>query len=69
MLVPFRSTNRWLRGRIVERLRDATLDGWVTFGPMGAHDARAVAEALAALEREGFLERTADPCVARLVAA
>lgn len=55
---PFASTNRWLRGRILDRLRAADTTSWVTFaGPLGAHDADAVARALAALAADGLIER------------
>lgn len=65
---PFESTNRWLRGRILDRLRESPPQAWVGFGePMGGHDAMSVAAALAALEREGLLERDPiDPGMARL---
>ena len=54
---PFASTNRWLRGRIMTRLR-ATPDGaWAIFdGPLGAHDAAAIEVALVGLERDGLIE-------------
>ena len=53
----FASTNRWLRGRIMTRLR-ATPDGaWAIFdGPLGAHDAAAIESALVGLERDGLIE-------------
>lgn len=54
---PFRDTPRWLRGRIIERLRAAPGDGWTAIdGPLGTHDAAAVAAALQALAREGLIE-------------
>lgn len=54
---PFASTNRWLRGRILDRLRAADASSWVTFtGPLGAHDADAVTRALAALATDGLIE-------------
>jgi A/G-specific adenine glycosylase len=53
----FESTNRWLRGRILDRLRDAPDGIWVTFDDaIGAHDASAVSAAVAALASEGLLE-------------
>jgi A/G-specific adenine glycosylase len=62
--VPFRATSRWLRGRIVARLRDAPAGAWVTLdAPMGEHGVSAVAAATEALEREGFLERGPDDAV------
>lgn len=53
---PFRSTSRWLRGRIVERLREAPNGEWlVLIGPIGDHDQAAVNVAAAALERDGVI--------------
>lgn len=53
----FESTNRWLRGRILARLREAAPGAWVTFRrPIGPHPTDRVAIALAALAGEGFLE-------------
>lgn len=65
---PFPTTARWLRGRIVDRLRDEPGDGWVRVdGPIGDHPADTVGEALAALARAGLLERHPDdPALARL---
>jgi hypothetical protein len=54
---PFRSTSRWLRGRIIDRLRDATGGTWVTFDEaIGDHDPVAVAGALDRLARERLVE-------------
>jgi A/G-specific adenine glycosylase len=66
----FRSTSRWLRGRILDRLRDAPDGRWVTFDrPVGQHDRAAVERALAALALEELLERDpAEPARARLAA-
>jgi A/G-specific adenine glycosylase len=66
----FESTTRWLRGRILDRLRDMPVDTWSRFDePIGLHQASAVVAALQALETEGFLERDAtDGARARLVA-
>jgi A/G-specific adenine glycosylase len=65
----FESTTRWLRGRILDRLRDAEPEAWVTLdAPLGRHDLGAVDRALAALASEGFLERGVDLLSARLVA-
>ena len=51
----FESTNRWLRGRIVDRAREAS--GWVPFGePIGDHGEGAVRAAVIALSRDGLLE-------------
>jgi A/G-specific adenine glycosylase len=55
--VPFPMTSRWLRGRIVDRLRDAPRDAWTIIdGPIGGHDRSAVATAIAALARDGIVE-------------
>jgi A/G-specific adenine glycosylase len=55
--VAFERTTRWLRGRIVDRLRDAPPDGTVAFdGPLGDHDREAVLAALVALARDGIIE-------------
>jgi A/G-specific adenine glycosylase len=66
--VPFQATSRWLRGRIVERLRDATAGAWIAFdAPIGDHDRAAVGRALEALAVDGLLEhRAGDPPSARL---
>lgn len=54
----FASTSRWLRGRIVDRLRDAPDGAWVTFTePMGEHGAVAVQSAIEGLARDGLVER------------
>jgi len=54
---PFRATPRWLRGRILDRLRDAGPGDWVTFDdPMGDHDTDTTIAALARLAREGLVE-------------
>jgi A/G-specific adenine glycosylase len=51
----FTSTTRWLRGRIVDRLRGA--HDWTTFDrPIGEHDGAAVRDALQTLAREGLIE-------------
>jgi A/G-specific adenine glycosylase len=53
----FRQTTRWLRGRILDRLRDAPGDAWTTFSePIGDHDSNAVRSSLRALQRDGLLE-------------
>ncbi len=55
--VPFPSTRRWLRGRIVDRARDAADGSWAAYGDsMGSHDANAVREAVLALAEDGVLE-------------
>ena len=53
----FPSTNRWLRGRILDRARAADDGAWVPFrDPIGTHERRAVREAVAAMAAEGLLE-------------
>jgi A/G-specific adenine glycosylase len=52
---PFEATNRWLRGRILERARAA--DGWTRFHePIGSHGPTAVQAAVHALARDGLLD-------------
>jgi A/G-specific adenine glycosylase len=54
----FTSTTRWLRGRILDRLRDRPADGWWTIeAPLGVHDEPAVEVAVERMEAEGLLER------------
>ena len=54
---PFRSTTRWLRGRILDRLRDATDGSWITFdAPFGEHSTHAVRGQIERLGREGVIE-------------
>jgi hypothetical protein len=49
-------SSRWLRGRIVERLRSAPNGEWVVVtGPIGEHDQAAVDRALDALARDGLV--------------
>ncbi|HYX10841.1 MAG TPA: A/G-specific adenine glycosylase [Candidatus Acidoferrum sp.] len=53
---PFPQTRRWLRGRILDRLRDAG-EGWTRFeDAIGTHDITSVVEALHALAVEGLVE-------------
>lgn len=53
----FESTTRWLRGRILDRLRDAPDGAWVAFaGPLGTHDMPAIRSELARLATEALLE-------------
>jgi A/G-specific adenine glycosylase len=55
--IRFDATTRWLRGRIVDRLRGAAGADWSTIdGPIGDHDAAAVRSALGALARDGLVE-------------
>ncbi len=53
---PFATTTRWLRGRIVDRLRAADGSAWTTLDPpIGTLDSTAVRSALAALGRDGVV--------------
>jgi A/G-specific adenine glycosylase len=57
----FEATSRWLRGRILARLREAPDDRWVTLGgPIGNHPPDAVSAALRSLEAEGLLELSGE---------
>jgi A/G-specific adenine glycosylase len=66
----FPSTRRWLRGRILDRLRAAPDGAWVALDvPIGTHEPAAVAVAARAMARDGVLELGPDPdgsLVARL---
>ena len=67
----FPTTNRWLRGRILDRARAADDGAWVAFGgPIGTHERRAIYDAIEALSAEGMLETRAtdDGVEARLPA-
>jgi hypothetical protein len=56
--VPFPATRRWLRGRLVARLREQADGRWVELsGPFGGHSAEAVGDALGRLVRDGLVER------------
>lgn len=58
---PFATSTRWVRGRIIDRLRDAAPGEWTRLdGAIGSHDAMAVEGAIGGLEREGLLERHRD---------
>jgi A/G-specific adenine glycosylase len=53
----FTTTTRWLRGRILDRLREAPDEAWTSFpGSIGGHDPTAIARSLRAMERDGLLE-------------
>ena len=57
----FESTTRWLRGRILDALRDAPDNAWVRFdSSIGSHSPAAVASALAALDSEGMIALDGD---------
>lgn len=54
---PFSSTTRWLRGRILDRLRASPTDSWTVIGaPLGEHDRAAVVRALDALAADGLID-------------
>jgi A/G-specific adenine glycosylase len=54
---PFPATTRWLRGRILDRLRDARTGEWVAFADaMGVHDRSAVEASVGRLAAEGLIE-------------
>jgi A/G-specific adenine glycosylase len=53
----FPATSRWLRGRILDRLRAAPDAAWVELAaPIGAHETEAVVVAARAMAREGLVE-------------
>ncbi len=59
--IPFPSTTRWLRGRVLDRLRAADGDAFSTIdAPIGVHDRSAVDLALDGLARDGLIELRAD---------
>lgn len=61
----FESTSRWLRGRIVDRLRDASDGEWLRFSEsIGEHGVAAVAVAIEQLAKEGLLEVDDGPSLA-----
>jgi A/G-specific adenine glycosylase len=66
----FTTTTRWLRGRMLDRLRDAPGGEWASFeGSIGHHDEEAVRTALRAMELDGLVElHPADPARGRLPA-
>ena len=67
---PFPSTSRWLRGRILDRLRDATDDAWVAFeDPIGTHPLPAVLAEVRRMSSEGLLETDSTNQGARLVSS
>lgn len=67
----FASTSRWLRGRILDRLRDAPAGEWTAIREtIGSHDVGAVSRAVAALALDGLAElHPTDPTLARLPGA
>ena len=64
---PFPSTSRWLRGRILDRLRDAPEGVWISFTEaIGGHAVQAVGDALVVLAKEQLLELDSSGRRARL---
>ena len=60
----FELTTRWLRGRIIERLRALDEGEWEALPPsIGEHDAEAIESAVEALQGEGMLQRRPDGAV------
>jgi A/G-specific adenine glycosylase len=54
---PFTSTNRWLRGRILDRLRAEDGDAWIALDDdIGAHDHERVVAAARAMAADGVVE-------------
>ena len=54
---PFQSTNRWLRGRILDRLRSAQDGEWVPLdSSIGVHDLGRVLAAANAMAADGVVE-------------
>ena len=64
----FSATTRWLRGRILDRLRDGAPGAWLGLeAPIGVHDAAAVRMSLRTLAADGLAELHPDePLTARL---
>ena len=59
--VPFESTSRWLRGRIVAGLRDLDRGDWASApARLGSHDGESIAAAVEGLVRDGLVERRTD---------
>ena len=60
----FETTTRWLRGRIIERLRELDDGAWEMLPTsIGGHDAGDIEAAVEALQSEGLLERGPDGAV------
>jgi len=65
---PFAATTRWLRGRLMDLLRDAPRNEWTLIAsPIGVHDEAAVRRTLRRLAIEGLVEEHGSlPSRARL---
>lgn len=67
---PFPSTSRWLRGRILDRLRDAPDGAWVALtDAIGTHPPTAVLAEVRRMSGEGLLETDATTQCARLASS
>ena len=66
--VPFPTTTRWLRGRILDRLRTASGDAWVEIEPpIGSHGVDKVLAAIEAMSGDGLIEVEAvSPAIIRV---
>jgi len=65
---PFAATTRWLRGRILDRLRDAVDEEWVSFDEaIGTHSHARVFAELERMSADGLLEISPLGFRARLV--
>ncbi len=66
--IRFEETTRWLRGRILDRLREADGAAWARLdGSIGSNSAEAVRSMLGTLAAEGLIEvDPIDPTLARL---
>jgi A/G-specific adenine glycosylase len=59
---PFLETTRWLRGRILDRLRDVPDRRWVVIeGAIGDHDEHRVSAAIESMAADGLLEWERSP--------
>jgi A/G-specific adenine glycosylase len=59
--VPFPSTSRWLRGRLVAAATEAPADAWLPLPErLGVHDRDAIRAAARSLELEGFVDLRDD---------